>query len=130
MGSYSVWQRAAELINSIRSTGAAASCQAHDESTRRSWDLAATLTAAPGGDGHHMILVIVETTHVVELQASLIAANNVAARIIVSGVAHEVRNPLFGITSTLDPLRRASVTRKGTGVTCPCCAVRSIASTN
>jgi len=103
LGSYSLWQKAAELINSIRASGAAASCRAHDQVTGRSWDLAATLTAAPEGDGERMILVIAETTHVVELQASLHRSETMSLLgSIVSGVAHEVRNPLFGITSTID----------------------------
>jgi PAS domain S-box-containing protein len=103
LGPCPIWQAAVELVDSIRETRASDACQARDGASARTWDLAASLTTGWEGDDERIILVIREITSMVELQASLHRSETMSLLgSLVSGVAHEVRNPLFGISSTLD----------------------------
>ncbi len=114
LGSNPLWCKAAELMNSIRRTRVAESVEARDQAAGRTWQLNGTLGRIPGTDDERMILVISEMTHIVELQASL-CRNEAMSMLgsLVSGVAHEVRNPLFGISSTLDAYEACSEVREG-----------------
>lgn len=97
------WHKAAELVSLIRNSRAAAQCQTEDSPTGRSWDVTANLAAGPNGSDEHIILVMQEITRLVELQKSLHQSETMSLLgTLISGVAHEVRNPLFGISSTLD----------------------------
>ena len=68
----------------------------------RTW----SASAVPSTDGHRVILVLQELTDLLALQHE-VQRRETMARMgeLVAGVAHEVRNPLFAISSLLDAAR-------------------------
>jgi PAS domain S-box-containing protein len=104
LGKGQPWLKAAEVVDLIRERHAPP-CQVKDDLTGKTWEITATLYTGPRENRTGVILIIRDITRMVELQESLRHSETMSALgQLVSGVAHEVRNPLFGISATIDAL--------------------------
>ncbi len=97
------WASIRQATAQCRSGGQPVTLQARDETDETYWDVTANLVSDSGDAAGAVIALARDVSRIVALRESLRRNERMSMMgELVSGVAHQVRNPLFGISSTLD----------------------------
>ena len=103
LGAGEPWRTASRRVERVRAGGGAQAVKFEDSDTGESWYVTVPRIDNPGPEGPTIVVVARNVTELVALQESLHRQELMSAMgSLVGGVAHDMRNFMFGLTGTID----------------------------
>lgn len=105
LGEHEPWKTLADTVAAV--ADASMECTAQITTDAGTWNVTASPLSARDGDDGRVIVAMHDISEMIRLQDSVRRGEQLAALgELVAGVAHELRNPLFGLGATLEVIEQ------------------------